>query len=91
MYYTIEIDKQMKAYYIIIVTNTSSLFYLFSIQHKYSLKRQLNYQHTFIIMTMFINYINDISTILIHLFMSDTIHFIVYYYINTKITYELKV
>ena len=27
-----EIDKQLKAYYIIIATNTSSLFYLLSIQ-----------------------------------------------------------
>ena len=26
IYYTMEIDKQLKAYYIIIVTNTSSLF-----------------------------------------------------------------
>ena len=30
-YYTMDIDKQLKAYYIIIATNTSSSFYLLSI------------------------------------------------------------
>ena len=61
MYYTIEIDKQLKAYYIIIVTNTSSSFYLFSIQSIIIIITTLKLS-THFYMTMFTNWINDIST-----------------------------
>ena len=82
MYYTMEIDKQLKAYYIIIVTNTSSLFYLLSIQE--ILMKTTVELSTHFYMTMYVL----VLVLCLHLFMSDKIHFIVYYYINTKITNE---
>ena len=53
MYYTMEIDKQLKAYYIIIVANTCSLFYLFSIQQIF-IKTTVELS-THFYMTMFTN------------------------------------
>ena len=74
MYYAMEIDKHIKAYYIIIVTNTSSLLYLLLAQQ--ILEQHEIYQHTFTCVCSLI-----VFMILMHLFMSDTIHFIIYYYI----------
>ena len=74
MYYAMETDNHIKAYYIIIVTNTSSLFYLLLAQQ--ILEQHEIYQHTFTCVCSLI-----VFMILMHLFMSDTIHFIIYYYI----------
>ena len=57
MYYTMNIDKQLKAYYIIIATNTSSSFYMLFIQEiiiKTTAELSTHFYTTI--------FINDIST-----------------------------